>query len=81
MKRLLVFCGFAHDPQGVLAAVHRFALMGIEPCLNIRIRNKQVGLELRIATFADSDEWRGAFHDPQLALGHVQSVAHSEGWA
>lgn len=72
MKRLLAFRGFAHDPQSVLAAVYRLALVGIELRLNVGI------IELSIASFADA---KARFDDPQFALRHVQSLAHREGWA
>ena len=72
MKRLLAFGGFAHDPQGILAAVQRLALVGVELCLNVGI------LELGIAPFADA---KPLFHDPQFALRHDFSLAHREGRA
>ena len=73
MKKLLAFCGLADDPQSVLAAVHRLALVSVELCLNIGV------FELSIAALTDTDGRRGLLYDPQLALGHVQSLAHLGG--
>jgi hypothetical protein len=67
VRRLLIFGSLAHDAQGVLAGVHRLALMGVELCLNIGI------LELSIAPFADA---KALFHDPQFALCHDPSLSH-----
>ncbi len=75
MKRLLVFRRLSHDPQGILAAVHRLALVGIELCLNVGI------FELSVAALTDTDGRRGLLYDPQLALGHVQSLAYRAWWA
>jgi hypothetical protein len=72
VRRLLAFGGFAHDPQSVLAAVYRLALVGIELRLNVGI------LELSIAPFADA---KALFHNSQFALRHDFSLAHREGWA
>ena len=84
MRRLLAFSGFTHDTQGVLAAIHPLAFMGIEQFDDFRLRVNlcgSAGLELRIAALAHADDRRGLLYDPQLALGHVQSLAHREGWA
>ena len=75
IRTLFAFRSFAHDPQGVLAAVHGLALVGVELCLNIGI------LELRVAPFAYADGRRGLFHDPQFALCHDCSLAHPAGRA
>lgn len=75
MKRLLAFRGFSHDPQRILAAVHRLALVGIELCLNIGI------LELSIAPFTHADGRRALLYDPQFALLHDSSLAHLAGRA
>jgi hypothetical protein len=72
MRRLLAFGGFTHDTQSVLATVNRFALVGVELYLNIGIP------ELSVAPFAYA---KALFHDTKFALGHVQSLAHQEGWA
>ena len=74
-SRLLVLGRFAHDPQRVLTAVYRLALVGIELCLNIRI------LELSVAPLAYADGRRGLFYDPQFALLHDCSLAHHAGRA
>ena len=72
---LLVFGRFAHYPQGVLTAVYRLALVGIELRLNVGCIRK-AGLELSVAPFADADGRRAWFYDPQLALLHDCSLAH-----
>jgi len=82
VRRLFVFGGFSHDPQGVLAAVHRLALVGGERLYYFRIRllpRAFVRLELLIASLTDADSRRGLFDDPQLAFCHAQSLAHREG--
>ena len=73
MTQLLVFRGFAHDSQGILTAIQRFALVGIELCLNISI------LELSAASFAYADGRRALLHDSQFALPHYCSLAHLAG--
>jgi hypothetical protein len=75
VKKLLAFGGLAHDPQGVLAAVHRLALVGIE------LRLKIGTFELGVAALAHADSRRGLFHDSEFALEHVQSLTHREGRA
>jgi hypothetical protein len=74
-KQLLAFRSFAHDPQGILAAVYGLALMGIELGLNIGI------LELSVAPFAYADGRRTLLHDPQFACRHDCSLAHLAGRA
>jgi hypothetical protein len=74
MKRLLVFRGFSHDPQSILAAVYHLALVGVKLCLNIGI------LELSVASFAHSyGRRRRLLYDPQFPLLHNCSLAHSAG--
>lgn len=70
MKRLLAFGSFAHDPQRVLAAIQRLAIVGIECGPNLGVRS----IKLRTATFADA---KGGilFHDPQFAFRHEYSLA------
>ena len=84
MKQLLAFRGLAHDPQSVLAAVQRLALVGCERLCNFYQRGISgdiARLELGVTAFADAkDKWL-AFYDPQFALGHVQSLAHPLGRA
>jgi hypothetical protein len=67
MSRLLVFRSFAHDPQGVLAAVQLFALVGVKLYLHV------LALELSATSFANT---KPLFHDPQFALRHDFSLAH-----
>jgi hypothetical protein len=75
MEKLLAFRGFADVPQGALAAIEGFALVGIELCLNLGFGVQNAGLKLRIAALADTyrGKWR-FFHDPQFAL-HDSSLA------
>jgi len=75
MTCLFIFRRFAHDPQGVLATVYQFALVGVEFCLNIGI------FELSVAPLAYADSWRRLFDDPQFALRHNRSLAHLAGKA
>ncbi len=72
-NRLFIFGRFAHDSQGILAAVGQFALMNIELCLNIGI------LKLSVAPFADANGWRSLLYNPQFALRHDCSLAHLGG--
>ena len=58
-----------------MAAIYRLALVGVELGLNI------LAFKLGIAIFAHADGRKGLFYDPQFSLGHVQSLAHREGWA
>jgi hypothetical protein len=70
MKRLLAFRSFAHDPQRVLAAVQRLALVGIERSLNLG----GCAAKLGATTFAYGKS-RVLFHDPQFAPCHDYSLA------
>ncbi len=80
--KLFVFRGFTDDPQGILTAVHRLALVGIELCLNVGFEIRKAGLELGVAAFAYADgRWRGLLYDPQFALRHDCSLAHLVGRA
>jgi hypothetical protein len=82
VKRLLAVGGFAHDSQGVLAAVYWLALVGSECLHYFRVRllpRPFVGLELAIASLTDADSRRRFLNDPQTAFWHVQSLAHREG--
>lgn len=83
MKRLLAFRSLAHDPQSILTVVHRLALVGIEPLLNVEIRIfKAFSRKLDVAAFADAQHWNafGAFHYSELATGHDSpSLTHSGG--
>jgi hypothetical protein len=71
----LVFCGFAHDSQGVLATVRQFAFVGIERGFNFFLGGS---LELRITAFEYAEKWQGLSYDPQLALRRDPSLAHCE---
>jgi hypothetical protein len=65
-SKLLVFGRFAHDPQSILAAVYRPALVSIKGGADFvlrGIRREVSGFELSIATFADADT---LFHDPAI---------------
>ena len=72
-NELSAFGGFAHDPQGVLAAVHWLALVGIKLCLNI------IALELSVASFADAESWMGLLYNPKFSFRHDSSLAHPAG--
>lgn len=63
--------------QSILATVHWFALVGIELLGNIELHIGQTGLKLSVTTFADANGGMGVFHDPQVALRHDCSLAHS----
>ena len=86
MTELLSFRGLADDPQGVLAAVHRLALVDIKLVANTS--QGRIGVcerfdcyaELSVTALADSEHrnLRSTFYDPKIALGHVYSLAH---WA
>ncbi len=69
-NRLFIVGCFAHDSQGILAAVGQFALMGIELYLNI------IAFELGVAAFTYANGGRGLLHDPQFALLHNCSLAY-----
>ena len=72
MKRLLVFGSFAHDPQRILAAVQRLAIVGIERGVNLGVRTAK----LRATAFADGKSGI-AFDNSQFALRHdYQSSAN-----
>jgi hypothetical protein len=74
-NKLLVLSRFAHDPQGVLAAVRQNALMSIKLCLNIGT------MELGVAPFTHADGRRASLYNPQFALLHDCSLAHRAGRA
>jgi hypothetical protein len=87
MKRLLVFGSFAHNPQGVLAAIRWLALVGVELVGNtgksgvVVCQGLRRHVELRITAFADSKcgDTASTFNYPQFSPRHVQSLAHP-GW-
>jgi len=78
MKPLFPFCGFAHDPQSILAAVQRLAIVGIELPLNgrLRVAHVRVARELGVAAFADPEHRKvsNLFYDSQLTLRHENSL-------
>jgi hypothetical protein len=55
-KNLPVVGRLQHNPQGTLAAIHRFALLSMRLRLHIDIWIRKAGLELRIAAFADAGD-------------------------
>lgn len=80
-SKLLVFRCLADDPQGVLAAVHNFAHVGIElrsdrsPSICPRLCGK-----LRIAPFANSEggDAIDSLHDTkQLGIWHKASLTEA----
>jgi hypothetical protein len=85
MKQLFAFGRLADDSQSVLTAIQQLALVGIELPLDGRlcIPTGRFSGELGIAAFADSEHRNipDSLYDPKIALGHVQSLAHREGWA
>lgn len=76
---LLIFGRLAHDAEGVLAAVDRLALVGVELLSDIKFHVGQTGLELSITAFADANRRGALLHDPQLTLLHDYSLAHGTG--
>ena len=70
MKRLLAFGRFADDPQGILAAVQRLAIVSVERRPNLGIRPAK----LRTTAFAYGESGI-LFDDPQFALWHENSLA------
>src|SRR5450759_1134273 len=75
-NRLLVLGRFAHDPQSVLTAVHRLALVCVELLLNsgfIGRSERGHGGKLHVAVFADAELW-GFAHDPKFSLCHAPSL-------
>jgi len=81
VKRLLVFRGFPHDPQGILTAVCQLALMSIKLRLNVGIWRGKARPELGIAPFTYAEGWKGSLYDLQSALLHNCSLAHLAGRA
>jgi hypothetical protein len=79
---LLTLRGLAHDPQRVLAAVYRCALVGIELYLNSGKWVWKVRLELGVASLAYANGWGRVFlDDPQASVRHDASLAHLAGRA
>jgi hypothetical protein len=74
-NRLFIFGGFAHDSQGVVAAIDQLAFVGIERGFN---RLLGVALELGVAALAYGEEWWTIIHDSQFAFRrHDHSLAHA----
>jgi hypothetical protein len=71
---LFAFGGLAHDPESILAAVYGLALMGFKLSLDIIF-------ELCVAPLTDAQNGYAFFslYDPELALLHDFSLAHSAG--
>ena len=69
-SNLLILRRFADDPQRILAAVQRLAIVGIECGLNLGIRTAK----LRATAFADGKSGI-LFNDSQFALRHEYSLA------
>ena len=73
---LLAFRGLAHDPQSVLAAVYRLALVHVEPLLNIlpgRFDRHQPAGKLHVAVFTDAKQGM-VTHDPKFSFCHAPSL-------
>lgn len=67
-NRLFIFGSFAHDPQGVLAAIGGLAFM---VCQRIVYPLIGISRELGIAAFANAENRIPvAFNDSQFALRH-----------
>src|ERR1700685_1551183 len=74
LHRLLAFRRLANDPQGILTAIRRLALVGIELCLNIAV------FELSVAPFTHTER-RFLFYDPKFSFRHDCSLAQMAGSA
>jgi hypothetical protein len=79
-ERLFIFRGFTHDLEGVLAAVHRLALVRLELLLNgsqKRRSERGYGAELHIAVLANA-KLRRFTDDPKFSLlCHTPSLRRS----
>ena len=78
MTGLFPFSGLAHDPQGVLAAVQRFALVSIKQIYDLKFCMSFygiVGFELCVAMLTYADGWRVSLYKSQLALRHDCSLS------
>jgi hypothetical protein len=75
MKALLAFGRLAHNPQSILAAIGRLALVCVKLYLNA------LAFELGVASFADAKGRSTRLHDPQFAFCHDPSLAHVAGEA
>jgi hypothetical protein len=81
VSALFILGRFAHDPQSVLAAVHRLALVRLELFLNgdsVRRSERGYGAKLHVAVLANAK--LGCFaHDPKFSLCHTPSLRRL-GW-
>ena len=76
-SRLLILGGFAHDAQGVLAAVEQSALVFVKLCRHVQFPIGQAGFELRVASFAHANgRRRFSLYDQQASGRHDRSLAH-----
>jgi hypothetical protein len=73
-NRLFIFGSFADNPQGILAAIGQFALVGSEGILKGLLG---ITLELRIATLTNTEHRRGVSYDSEIVLWHDLSLAHN----
>jgi hypothetical protein len=73
MKSLFAFRGLTHDPQRVLAVIHRLAFVGIKLGFYLGLR---ATFELQITAFADPETM---FYDTQITTLHNRSLAHLPG--
>ena len=68
-----------------MTAVNRLALVSVELALDGGLCISPVGVsgELRVTSFADPEgrNVSSSLYDPEIALGHLQSLAHREGLA
>jgi hypothetical protein len=80
MSKLLVLRCFTHDAQGVLAAVHRLALVGIENFSDLFVCDCGIfraGYERPFAGFANCGYRMAILDDSQSAFRHRILVSHS----
>jgi len=75
-NELFVLGRFADDPQSVLAAVCRLALVGIKLCLNLGVWTCKAGLELSITPFAYADGREGSLYDTEFTFQHDYILVH-----
>src|ERR1017187_9397785 len=73
---LLIPGRFTHDSQRVLTAVCEFALVHVEPLLNIvlcRFDRHQAGGKLHVTVLADAEQGMVS-HDPKFSFCHAPSL-------
>jgi hypothetical protein len=79
VSHLLAVRRLSHDPQRVLAAVHRLAFMVSERlhdfCVCI-VPRRLIRLELDIAALTHADGRMVFLYNPKTAFRHIQSLAH-----